>query len=388
MIQITDKTMCSGCHSCYNACPQNCITMIRDEEGFLYPKVDETRCVDCNLCKKACQAIYPIQSSSQPIAYAAYNKDAQIREKSSSGGVFTLLAEYIIQQGGTVFGAAFDENFAVKHIGVDTIENLDCLRGSKYLQSRIGDTFVQAEALLQQGKPVLFTGTPCQIDGLLHYLKKPYPTLYTQDLICHGVPSPDVWMRYVEYRETMASSKALRIFFRHKRYGWKKYSVLFEFANETEYQKNPSEDLFMQGFLANLYLRPSCYHCSSKTIHRNSDITLADFWGIENIVPELFDDKGTSLVLVHTTKGKELLDAIQKEMVCKKVDATEALQYNPSASQSVARPVLRDEVLMEIMKNRFSDKYIKYLKQNRGNGLQRLFKRVVSKAKRTLKCSV
>lgn len=282
MIEIIQKEKCSGCHGCVNACPKHCITMHPDTEGFWYPQINKEQCIACGLCEKVCPIIRKNESDDHftTKAMAAINQDEEIRLKSSSGGVFTLIAEEIIKQGGAVFGAAFSEDFkSVHHICVDTVEGLDKLRGSKYVQSRIGDTYKQAKAFLEEGKKVLFTGTPCQISGLYAYLAKPYENLYTQDLICHGTPSPMVWKKYVEYREQKAASKTQRMFFRHKQYGWKTYAVLFEFANNTAYGKTLHEDAFMKVFLSNICLRPSCYACSFKTLHRESDLTLADFWG-------------------------------------------------------------------------------------------------------------
>ena len=338
-----DKAQCSGCSACVQICPKQCITMTADSEGFLYPQIDEIKCIGCGLCQKACQAITPITATQEPEAYAAYNVDENIRLHSSSGGVFTLLAEWIVGQGGTVFGAGYDEDFQVRHVAVNTIEDLEQLRGSKYVQSEIGSTYQQVEMLLRLGKIVLFTGTPCQIDGLLHYLRKPYPNLYTQDLICHGAPSPAVWKEYVKIREAKAASKTRRTFSRHKKYGWKMYSVFFEFSNNTEYIQILKKDLYMQGFLANLSLRPSCYSCHSKGAARNSDITLADFWGVDKILPEMFDDKGTSLVLVHTEKGREMLQAIRSQLVIKPVELDEALKSNSAALHSVAVPEKREQ---------------------------------------------
>ena len=204
MIQITEKSKCTGCHACVNACPKNCIGMVSDEEGFLYPEIRQTECVNCGKCEKVCPLLNGKTKNPDAlqIGYAAYNKDETIRLKSSSGGIFTLLAEWIIQQGGVVVGAAMTEDCkSVQHTIAETIEDLENLRGSKYLQSTIGTIFKTVKKYLDSGRLVLFTGTPCQIGGLYSYLGKEYDNLYTQDLICHGVPSPLIWKNYVELRE-------------------------------------------------------------------------------------------------------------------------------------------------------------------------------------------
>ena len=336
-----EKEKCTGCHACSNVCPKSCISMQTDSEGFLYPEINAALCVHCGKCEQVCPALIGPVRKKVGQAYACINKNDDIRMQSSSGGVFTLIAEHVINNGGTVFGAAFDENLSVRHTGINSIADIEKLRGSKYIQSSIGNTYKEAKKLLESGVPVLFTGTPCQISGLLLYLGKEYDNLFTQDLICHGVPSPMVWQRYVKYREAESGSKTRRMFFRNKKYGWKTYSVQFEFSNCTEYEQILSEDLFMRGFLADLFLRPSCYQCPSKGIERQSDITLADFWGVENVAPEMFDDKGTSLVVVNSDKGKRLFDAISPQMKIKETAIEQTLSFNPAAYKSADLPQAR-----------------------------------------------
>lgn len=363
MINITDKSKCSGCHACFNICPRHCIEMVKDEEGFLYPKVREDRCISCGLCEKVCQAVHPIHSDANPEAYACYNKDAQILEKSSSGGVFTLLAEEILKDDGVVFGSAFDEKFVAGHVAVYRAEELWKLRGSKYVQSIIGDTYAQAEAFLKEGREVLFTGTPCQIDGLIHYLRKPYQNLYTQDLICHGVPSPRIWEEYVAYREKLQKSRAERIRFRCKDNGWHHFVLKFEYRDGSEYSGSMSEDPYWIGFLKNYFLRPSCYGCLSRSMPRNSDITLADYWGVEKIDPEMFNERGVSLVILHSEKGTGLFDRIKDRTICKKTDLHEAIRYNSPAVKSVAKPAKRDWMISQFIRDGFTDRNIRQIKR-------------------------
>ena len=383
MIDITSKEKCSGCHACSNICPKNCIQMISDEEGFWYPQVDKEKCIDCGLCEKACPIIHKWQSdnSRTTTAMAAINLNEEIRLKSSSGGIFTLIAEEIINQGGVVFGAAFADDFRlVHHICVDNTDDLEKLRGSKYVQSKIGDTYKQAKYYLDSGRKVLFTGTPCQIGGLYSYLRRPYENLFTQDIICHGVPSPMVWEKYVENREKKAASSTQRMFFRHKKYGWKTYAVLFEFSNNTAYVKNLREDSFMRAFLSNSCLRPSCYDCSFKSVKRQADITLADFWGIQNVLPEMDDDKGTSLVLVHSDKGQQMLKSLSDRLKCKTVDCDVVEKYNPAGTKSVAINQKRVGFLSEIQLGDFENTVLKFTKPNlykRIKGFLSRIKRIV-----------
>ena len=360
MIIITDKKNCTGCHACFNICPQHCITMESDREGFWYPVVDEKKCIQCGLCEKVCPVLHKELVQNEPKAYACMNKDEIIRLQSSSGGIFTLIAEHIIDKGGVVFGASFDKNFTVVHHHVDTKEKLSQLRGSKYVQSKIGDTYKQVKDFLIQGRMVLFSGTPCQIEGLKSYLRKPYQNLFCVDIICHGVPSPKVWQKYISYRENDVGSSIGKIFFRRKNEGWKRFSVSFLFKNNKEYIKTFDKDLYMQAFLKNICLRPSCYDCEFKTLHRKSDITLADFWGIQNVFPKMDDDKGTSLIFVNSNKGQIMLEKIKDYIICNEVDIHKAVSYNSSAIRSVQCNPKRDNFFHELDSYSFDQLVKKY----------------------------
>lgn len=359
MIDIKNKEKCSGCHACYSVCPTKAIKMVEDEKGFKYPVVDQSKCVNCRLCEKVCPIINKKIVNNELKAYSCYNKNDDIRSKSSSGGIFTLLASKILEKNGVVFGASFTNEFMVEHIYVEKEEELYKLRGSKYLQSIIGDSYKQVKKFLEEGRYVLFTGTPCQVEGLMAYLNKKYEKLFTQDIICHGVPSPKVWKRYLEYRKIEDAEEPLEINFRNKDNGWKNYNLKFRYK-EHEYKNNQSMDKYMQAFLKNVSLRESCYNCSFKKINRLSDITLADFWGIEKINPEMFDDKGTSLVIVNNEKGKELFKEIQNEVVKEEVNLNEAIKYNPSMITSSKPDKNREEFFENLEKMDFNELVNKY----------------------------
>ena len=386
MIKINRKQDCSGCHSCASACPKQCITMIPDNEGFLYPQVDMTKCIDCGLCERVCPIINKTSSNHTPIAYACINKNENIRLQSSSGGVFTILAENTINNGGVVFGAGYDDELKLVHSYTDTIEGLSAFRGSKYEQSKIGKTYKRAKKFLETNKKVLFSGTPCQIGGLYSYLGKEYDNLLCIDIVCHGVPSSKVFKKYKSQLENRYDSKTKKINFRRKDSGWKRYNLALSFHNNKSYSKEFTQDIYMRGFLQNLYLRPSCYDCSFKSIHRQSDITIADFWGIENILPKLDDDKGTSLILVNSTKGKKVFEELQDKMISEKVDLDEAIKYNPSAVSSVPQNQRRDEFFEKLNSNSYDInklilKYTKDSFQKRVYGRTRV---ILSKVKRKL----
>ncbi len=347
MINIIDKFNCCGCHACYNSCPQKCISMQSDEEGFWYPVVDQRGCMDCGLCEKTCPILSKPITENRPAAYACLNKDDDIRQQSSSGGVFSVIAERVLNNHGVVFGAGFSDEFNVLHSWTDCLAGLRNFRGSKYVQSSIGNTYEQAKNFLKQERQVLFSGTPCQIAGLKSYLGKENEGLVCVDMICHGVPSPLVWTQYCN---KMGNNNELRsISFRDKTFGWKRFSLRFTDKNDHKYIKDLTSDEYMQGFLKNLYLRPSCYHCSFKTLARQSDITLADFWGIESILPSYDDDQGTSLILVNSNKGKEIFLAAADRMKYEKVDIDQAIMYNTAAIKSVACNSKRDKFFRDLL---------------------------------------
>lgn len=334
-VLVNEKALCCGCSACYDICPKSAISMVEDNEGFLYPIINEEKCINCGVCEKVCPTKNKQNNKSLLEAFAAYNTDEDIRLQSSSGGIFTLLAESVLKNNGVVYGAAFDKNFEVEHVRITDSENLNPLRGSKYVQSKLDGTFKLCKNDLERNKQVLFTGTPCQVAGLKAFLKKDYDNLFCMDIICHGVPSRMVWRKYLEYRVNFAKSKIAQIAFRLKNEGWKQYAVKFTFANSTAYCQKFQDDIFMNGFLKDLYLRPSCYNCQFKTKERASDITVADFWGIDKLYPEWDDDKGMSLIIVHSENGKVALNKIASKLFFKSVDFEKAISHNSAMLKSV-----------------------------------------------------
>lgn len=307
---------------------------MEDSEGFLYPKVDESICVNCGLCEKVCPVLNHFDNLKPTKVFAAINPDDAVRKSSSSGGVFSLLAEQIIAKGGVVFGARFDEDWQVKIVAAETIEDTVPFRGSKYVQARTEDSYIQCKEILEKGRDVLYCGTPCQVAGLLHYLRKPYANLLTVDFICHGVPSPLVWKRYLEEVLTAGKKAMHDVQYRNKRKGWRRFSFRLDYDQQekevtlsSDAQANP----FMKAFLSNLILRPSCHTCPAKNGTSNSDITIADFWGIQNVCPSMNDDRGTSLIIVNTEKGFNILPLIEIKHVEVPIDS---LRFNPSYSKS------------------------------------------------------
>lgn len=367
MIEIIDKSKCCGCEACRSVCPKKCISMKVDKEGFLYPKVELSQCIDCKLCEKVCPVLHPVYSKKEPVVYAGINNDVNIRLQSSSGGIFTLMAEHIIQNRGVVFGACFDEQWNVVHSYTETKEELSRFRGSKYVQSHIGDSFLQAKRFLDEGRLVLFSGTPCQIAGLKNFLRKPYQNLFTVDLVCHGVPSPKVWKKYLQesvcdaYNIKKQSSyyslydKVENISFRSKENGWKGFCMSIIYKNGGKRVIPFFKDTYMNAFLSNLLLRPSCYICPAKFHHVQSDISLADFWGVDRLHPEIDDDKGCGLVLVNNEHALALLKNLDCQLYEQKLEMVAA--FNPSIEHSVKEPVNRSFFYMVLDKTNFAFAY-------------------------------
>ena len=340
MINLKYKKECCGCNACVQICPRNCINMAEDVEGFLYPQVEESICVSCGLCERVC----PMSNEKNGkflISYAAYANNDELRMKSSSGAIFPLCAEEVLNQQGVVFGAVFDENFEVHHIAIDNHKDLLKLQGSKYMQSRIENTYKEAETYLKLGRTVLYSGVGCQIAGLKNFLGKEYDNLYTIDVLCHGVPSSKVWRKYwLELKENLDNGNSVT--FRDKTTGWKSYSVKYNFNNK-EHKELASKNTYMRLFLSDICLRPSCHDCKYKSLERPSDLTLGDSWGIENYKPHMDDDKGTSVVLVHTDKGHKLFSNIKDRMVYEEADIDKILPPTADSRKSVKMHVKRKQ---------------------------------------------
>lgn len=359
---ICDEMQCTGCLACVDMCPNNCISVIEDEYGFERPQINFEKCVKCGICRNKCPvANKPKDDSKSPDAYAAINNDTTVRLKSSSGGIFYQIANCIIKNGGVVVGAAFDSDYQkVSHQICNSTDEINKLMGSKYVQSSTKDIYQQTEEILKLGKQVLFTGTPCQIAGLYAYLRQDYDNLFTQDLICHGVPSPQMWKEYLDCRKKEHSSEIASVSFRNKRDSWKKYALNIDFKNGNNYFKSVTEDVYMRGYLSHLFIRPSCTLCSFKQIHRQSDLTLGDFWGIDKISPENNDDKGVSLLLVNSVKGKTLIENILDNNTIIKVDFEDSIKYNGSYYKSTTASKINEKFYHDIKRKSFDEAVNKY----------------------------
>ena len=353
MPKLATKEYCTGCTACVSVCPKGCIAMIADENGFLCPVIDAERCVECGLCEKTCPIVTPLKmAENEPKAYAAYSKDEAVRMQSSSGGVFTEIARAVLAEDGVVFGAAYNKQFEVVHICVDSETELAKLRGAKYAQSDLRGIFADVNAKLNAGQNVLFSGTPCQVGGLKAYLRKDYPNLLTVDFVCHSIPSPMAWREYVKYRAEQDNGGELPEFInlRAKETGWSRYqySNLFQYADGTNHSAKSIESLYMKLFVGGYIDRESCANCQFKGCSRVSDLTIGDFWGIWDIAPEMDDNKGTSVVLVQSPRGSKLLDIISDRLVLREVSLVEASQQNQAMLKIHTPNERRDDTLSMI----------------------------------------
>lgn len=338
-INLIGEDRCTGCLGCYDSCEKNAIRIVLNKEGFIIPEVDKEKCVECGICQNHCPVINkPKQTDfNLPRVFGSWTNDDEIRLKSSSGGVFTAIADFIIKQGGVVFGAAFNESFnAVEHIGVQDAAGLKKLRGSKYIQSNTSGAYKKAVELAKNGRKVLFSGTPCQIASLRTFLKDDEiaEKIITCEVVCHGVPSQSVFQNYLNCLEQKYKSKTASYNFRDKRLGWDnyKYGIEIVFSNKKRYFKSNKKEPFMRGYLKNIFLRKSCYNCEFSSLPRAADITLGDFWGIGESgcksVGKQDLKKGVSAVLLNTEKGLDLfrmvnnLTKFEASIACLK-------KYNP-----------------------------------------------------------
>lgn len=324
MKEVLERCKCCGCGSCFSACPQKAITMKWGKDFFKYPEIDESKCVNCGVCQKVCPVIqYEKKQQERDYhsniqkGFAARSKNYKQRLESSSGGIFPIIAEFILNQSGIVVGAAFDENFNVTHSIVEKKDDLVKLQGSKYLQSEIDlNIFREIKEYLQQGRKVLFSGLACQVEGLKAFLRKDYSNLFTIDLICMGIPSPQIWQIYLK---TYFPNEIIKhVNFKEKSVGWNHFNLMIETDKQCFKQWGMKNPYFKSMF--NAYnMRESCFQCPFKKEKRFADITIADCWGASQCVPEIDDNKGLSSVIIHSQKGEELWRKIDDNLDFKQI---------------------------------------------------------------------
>lgn len=393
MINIINKEDCVGCNACEQICPKQCISSHPDEQGFLYPTVDLQKCIDCHLCEKVCPVINQAEPQAPIAVYAAKNLDNEIRMSSSSGGVFYALAKCIIEEGGVVFGAKFNDNWEVVHDYAETLDGIRLFQGSKYVQSKIGNTFRQAEAFLKAGRKVMFTGTPCQLAGLRLFLRKDYgDQLLKVDVVCHGVPSPMVWNDYLKYIRTQVGKNSADdmpvitgISFRDKKISWEKFGISCYVALKGDKNTaSPAKHLFKYhqdnpyfwGFNGDLLLRQSCFNCPSKSGKSHSDITIGDFWHINSIHPTLDTEKGVSMVLIRNQRIKKILSDLNIFTIS--TSYSDAISCVPSIERSETIPSRYNE-FWTMYRNKGIDVLIIFFNKYRFTKIQKYFKNPLKK---------
>lgn len=343
MIIIENKKDCCGCSACSEICPKKCISFNEDKEGFRYPNVDLDVCINCGLCEKVCPVTNDSESQKIVSVFAASIKNEEIRRESSSGGVFSYLAIQTINEGGIVYGASYNNEWEVSHIGIEHIEDLRKLRSSKYMQSQIANSYIDVRANLQKGRKVLFSGTPCQIAGLKKFLRKEYENLLCVDFICHGVPSPKVWRKYLlELIQTGNIGPSVQnlkqVNFRSKVPNWLFFQILIDSSQGT-YVCSKDKDPYFRAFNMNVTIRPICYNCPFKAGRSASDLTIADFWGIKNIDPDIYNDNGVSMIIDYGKNKFDLSELNLKSEDSKCIESCNGSFYN-SAQYNDNRRVL------------------------------------------------
>lgn len=366
-MDLIAKNECCGCGACANICPRQAIKMEADDEGFRYPHINEEKCIQCSLCKNVC----PVKVGNEPEqhkenAYAAYNVDSKERSISSSGGIFILAAKEILCIGGIVYAVAFDSELRAVHQRCTNEDELDKFVGSKYVQSNMEKCYHEIADDLKNQKSVLFVGTPCQVKSINNYLELRRirkENLITVDFICHGVPSPLAWEKYIRQKEKAHSAKIHEANFRSKISGWKKFSMKITFNDNSEYSAIMDNDVYLDSFFRNLTLRQSCFNCSQKGMQKSSDLTMADFWGIEKEYPEFGDNKGCSFVVINSEKGEKFFQKIRGNVIVKKIDFENGIKHNKCWYESVKKPPQRDKFMKELKSTedfeRLSKKYAK-----------------------------
>lgn len=359
--KIIKMNKCVGCLSCQNICPVSAIQTYFDFEGFCFPRIDKSKCIHCEKCMEVCPANDREKKEenkiNKPIAcYSAYTKDDSIRYQSSSGGIFPELAKQIIAVGGVVFGAEYDKEFNVIYTWADKDEDLKKFSGSKYVQCYMGKSYKEIKIFLEQKRVVLISGTPCMISAIKSYLGKEYENLYSIDIVCHGVPAPGIWRFMLKSYNKEAIED---IKFRDKRFGWDNHDVHIYYKNK----RVVKEKHYPHAYANSLFLRKNCYNCEYKGVKEDqSDITLGDAWGIDDITPNFSDGKGVSCVIVRTEKGVKLFNDIKREITFRNVIWKKMIKYNPMVNSSPMLHKERDNFYSALKKYNFKSVLRKYSK--------------------------
>lgn len=373
------KEQCCGCTLCAEKCPTDAIRM-EMTDGFAYPVIDPEKCIDCGLCRRVCIIQHPFEGAQTAAdAFAGKIYDEAVRMQSSSGGAFTVLSDAVLEENGAVCGAVFDQLMHVHHSIAKTAGERDKMRGSKYVQSDMNGTYAQMEAVLKAEKKVLFCGNPCAVAAVKRRFKDFADQLYTVDLICHGVPSPEVWRGYIAYIERLYGKSVVDYTFRDKKNGWRDYHAVVTFSDGTTAEDTDAINSYIELFRYDLCLRPSCAACPYATMKREGDITLGDFWGIEKVFPSMDDNKGVSALLINTEKGKELLPYLQDGMQLKPCTAEDIAEGQPNMHRPSKSSVKADAFARDMRALSFEKLLKKYTRVGRKRRIVDAVKKVLHK---------
>lgn len=370
------KNTCNGCGVCALVCPKKCIKMVEDGEGFLYPEIDESKCIKCNKCRRFC-ANFNNKEEKNEKAYVAINNSNEQLKESSSGGMFYILAEYTIKNNGVVFGVTYNKNLKAVHECAETLEECKKFCGSKYVRSDLQDSYSKVKQFLDEGRKVLFTGTACQISGLKKFLGKEIENLILCDILCHANPSPKVFELYIKNLEKIKNKKVKYVWFRSKENGWKNQTPIIEYEDGQKEEENS----YFIAFVWEMINRPSCYSCQFASKRRISDFTIGDFWGIEKVFPDIETTGGVSLLNVNSEKGSRIFDEVKEKMNYKEVDYELACSFNHYHNVSVHSN--RDKFFKGISDGSINENnIIEYMKKYTKKPL---YRRIIGKGKRIIK---
>lgn len=359
MIKIIDKKECCGCGACNNICPVDAIKMKLDQEGFPYPQIDAEKCIHCDRCTQVCPILHKTEKQAETLrAFACYATDDELRKRSTSGGLFATIGKYFIEElKGTVYGVKFDKEHNAVYCSTNKQEGIICMQGSKYVQADTGKTYYDIKSKLEEQQYVLFSGLPCQVEALKCFLKKEYETLYTIDIVCFGIASPGIWRNYLENFHNL--KKITYVTFKDKIDGWKNWKVKFiEDGKEKYYDRKTN--LYMNSYLQRINVRPSCFQCKFKGLHRNSDFSIGDCWGIGEKNKNLNDDKGLSALLIHTHKGQELFEKIKMKLKYEEYVPEELMERNWAVNNSPAMNEKRGDFFDKLDRNNFKSIFTDY----------------------------
>lgn len=345
-MHVENKSNCTGCGACFNSCPTKAITMEWNNNGFYTPYINSEKCVNCGLCERICPLDkYKSQNIEQPQVFAFQNCDKEILYKCASGGAFASLANLVIEHNGTIYGVVYDDDMKVCHAKAESIEDLEKMYSSKYVQSDTKEIFAQAKADLDNGKTVLFSGTPCQIAGLKSFLRKDYEKLLTVDLVCHGVPSPKV---FEMYKKEYIKQQLQSLNFRDKSRGWNPYCVSIE--TKQKHIDWAYKNSFVKLFLSDLITNSACYTCQFNKLPRIADLSLGDFWGVDKYDQSMNNNKGLSIILLNSEKGQYWFNQIKKQGLCKEIPLDFVIKNNPNICGS-SKPHAKRKDLFEGINN-------------------------------------